>query len=132
MDDDNNTGNILRHLHIFLTPKPIREVRHILHSLLSTVNAMNLIMRKVPSQCQHSAKCNLYFSQVLFLSDNLDKSRQAFSPTCSLNSSHFATENFQQPPQCNSAAKIRHKMMLQTLGGEWWGNNFFLLRNWYL
>lgn len=60
-----------------------------------------------------------------FLNDNLDKSRQAFSPTCSLNSSQFATENFQQPPQWSSTAKTKQKMMLQTLGGEWWGNNFF-------
>lgn len=51
MDDDNITGNIIRHLHISLIPKPIREVRHILHSLLSTVNTMNLIMRNVPTHC---------------------------------------------------------------------------------
>lgn len=72
-------------------------------------------------------------SHSFFLSDNLDKSRQAFSPTCSLNSSHFATGNFQQPLQCNSAAKTKHERVLQTLGGEWWGNNFFFfLQNQYV
>lgn len=96
MDDDNITGKIFRHLHIFLIPKPIREVRHISHSLLSTVNTVNLIIIGVPSHCQHSAKCNLRFTEAFFLSDNLNKSRQIFSPTCSLSSSHFATEQFQQ------------------------------------
>lgn len=51
IDDDNITGKIFRNLHIFLIPKPIREVRHILHSLLSTVNTMNLIIKRVPSDC---------------------------------------------------------------------------------
>jgi len=51
MDDDNITGKIFRHLHIFLIPKPIREVRHISHSLLSTVNTVNLIIIGVPSHC---------------------------------------------------------------------------------